>query len=221
MQRIHHHLHAGVVDDQFLVLNFRELRGHGADRAEEQAVRELHDVGFVDGMNFFAAVTASVIEGKAGNARGSPFGNDFQAFHNSGDHFVLEARVQVLGVFAHQDQIHIFEMGFYAWEVLHGPQIGVKVERFSQRHIDARRTTCNRGGHGALQGDAVATDGIDGRLIDALSLVGGLIGAAGDYFPLDLHTRGFQNAACGGGHFRADAFTGNKRNWMLHGRISL
>ena len=93
LERIHDNLHAGVVHDEFFVLNFGKLGGHGANGAQEQAVRELHDVGLVDGVNLFAAVAARVIEAKAGDARGSPFGNDFQAFHNSRDYFVLEAGV--------------------------------------------------------------------------------------------------------------------------------
>src|SRR5262249_52124477 len=51
LQKIHHHLHANVIDDQFLVLNFGELGGNRADRAKEQAIGKLHNVGLVDGVN--------------------------------------------------------------------------------------------------------------------------------------------------------------------------
>jgi len=38
------HLHAGVIDDHFLVLNIFVSLGHGAQRFQEQAVAQLHDV---------------------------------------------------------------------------------------------------------------------------------------------------------------------------------
>ena len=43
--------------------------GDLAGAAEKQAVGELHDVGFVDGVNLFAAVLAGVLEGEFGDAR--------------------------------------------------------------------------------------------------------------------------------------------------------
>ena len=56
--RIQHHLHAGVVHDHLFVLDVGILRRDVADGLQEKAVRELHDVGFVDGVNFLSALRA-------------------------------------------------------------------------------------------------------------------------------------------------------------------
>ena len=163
----------------------------------------------------------SIIKSKARNACGSFFRNDFQAFHDAGDDFVLKAGVQILGVFADDRQIHAFKVGFHAGDVFHRPQIGVKIQRLAKRHVDAGRASGNSCCHGAFQGHAVAAHGTDGFLIYALVVVGRAGGSPGDFLPFDLHACGFQNAARGTGHFRADAFAGNERNLMLHGCISL
>jgi hypothetical protein len=58
-------------------------------------------------------------------------------------------------------------------------------------------------------------------LIDALALIIGVTGATGDFFPFDLYPGGLENAASSGGNFGADAFTGDERNFVFHGGISL
>src|SRR5882762_8227190 len=52
--RIHHQLHASVVHDVFAVGDLGKALGHGAAAAQEQSVRQLHDVGLVDGVDFLA-----------------------------------------------------------------------------------------------------------------------------------------------------------------------
>src|ERR1051326_2229197 len=79
LRRIENHLHAGVIDDEFFVFDVFILLGHGADGAEKEAVAQLHDVGFVDGVNFLAIVFAGVLKGEAGDASGGFLGNNFQA----------------------------------------------------------------------------------------------------------------------------------------------
>ena len=64
-------------------------------------------------------------------------------------------------------------------------------------------------------------NGLDGGLIHALALITGVTGATGDFLPLDLDARSFENAARSGGYFGADAFAGNERNFVFHGSISL
>ena len=53
--RVDNNLHTGVVDNQFLVLDIGILFGDGAHGFKEQAIAELHDIGFVDGVNLLAA----------------------------------------------------------------------------------------------------------------------------------------------------------------------
>ena len=58
-------------------------------------------------MDLLALVLARIFEGKARNASGSFFGDDLQTLHHAGNDFVLDAGVQALGIFAHDDQIDV------------------------------------------------------------------------------------------------------------------
>ena len=73
--------------------------GDDAAAAQEQPIRQFHDVGFVDGMNLFALVLAGVLEGKTRNAGRSLLGNDLDAFNHPGHDFMLDAGVS-LSVFS-------------------------------------------------------------------------------------------------------------------------
>src|SRR4029077_9134119 len=61
-------LHAEVVHDSVLELEVRVLLGDLARNAEEEAVRELHDVRLVDGGHLAASVAARVVEGELHDA---------------------------------------------------------------------------------------------------------------------------------------------------------
>ena len=102
---IHDQLHASVVHDVLAVGDLGILLRDVARAADEQAVRQLHDVGLVDGVNLLAMHAARVLEGEPGDARGSLFGDDLQALDHAGHDFMLDARVQSLGIFANDDQI--------------------------------------------------------------------------------------------------------------------
>ena len=65
----------------------------------------------------------------------------------------------------------------------------------------------------------IAASGLNGGLVDVFGLIGGFVSAAGDFFPFDLHARGFEDATSRASDLRADAFAGNKSNWMFHVRI--
>ncbi len=66
--RLLNQLHAHVVDDSFFKLDVRIILGHFRRGRQVQSVGVLHDVGFVDGCDFLAAVRTSVIEGATHNA---------------------------------------------------------------------------------------------------------------------------------------------------------
>ena len=74
--RIHHQLHTGVVDDVFAVGDLRIFLGDIPRAAQEKTIRKLHDVGFVDGVDFFAFVLASVFKGESSDSGRGLFGND-------------------------------------------------------------------------------------------------------------------------------------------------
>ena len=58
-------------------------------------------------MNLLALVLARVLEGEARNAGGGFFRDDLEAFDHAGNHFVLDAGVKALGVFAHDDEVDV------------------------------------------------------------------------------------------------------------------
>lgn len=219
--RIQNDLHAGVVHDEFFVFDFGVLRGDGADGFEEEAVRKLHDVGFVDGVDFFAALALGVFEGEVRDLRGCSFRNDFQAFDDSGNDFVFEAGVKVFGVFANEDDVHVFKARFHAGKIFDGANVGVKIEGFAEADVDAGRAAGDGGTHRAFEGDAIAADGLDGRFGDELALFRGFVGAGLDLFPFDLYAGGLEDLASGGGDFRADTFAGDECDAVSHGGILL
>ena len=62
-----------------------------ATTAQEQAIGQLHDVGFMDSVYLLALLAAGVAKGKARNARRSLLGNDLQALDYTGHDFVLDS----------------------------------------------------------------------------------------------------------------------------------
>ena len=122
---LQNHLHAGIVDDELFVFDVGIVGGDGANRLEEQAVRKFHDVGFVDGGDFFAAFAFGVFKGELCDARGGALGDDFQAFDDAGNDFVFEAGVKVLGVFADEDNVDILKARLDAGHVFYGAEVCV------------------------------------------------------------------------------------------------
>jgi hypothetical protein len=55
----------------------------------------------------FAAVGSSEVEGKFGNSSGRFFRDVFQALHDTRHDLVLDARVEALGILAHNDKIQV------------------------------------------------------------------------------------------------------------------
>src|SRR6266581_2958859 len=97
----------------------------------------------------------------------------------------------------------------YKSSVFSRTQIGVEVEGLAQRDVHAGRTAGDGRGHGALQRNTVPAHGFHGCLVDGFSLVGRAVGASRDLFPIDLHPRGFQDAAGRSGNFRPNSFAGD------------
>ena len=77
--------------------------------AQKQAVAELHDVRLVDCRDPLAAVMPRVLEGEPRDPRRRLLRDDLQALDDPGDDFVLESRVEILGVLAHDHQVDVVE----------------------------------------------------------------------------------------------------------------
>ncbi len=215
-------LHAGVIDDEFLVFGGGIFIGDGAYGFEEEAVGELHDVGFVNGGDALAVIALRVLKGELGNAGGGFFGDDFEAFDDAGNDFVFEAGVEVFGIFADDDDIDAIEAGFDAGKIFDGAKIGVEVEGFAQGDVDAGSAPGDSGGHGAFESDFIFADGFDGGSVEDRAFGGGgigIFGAGAEFFPFDLDAGGGENLFGGGGDFWTDSFTGEQRDFVGHRSI--
>ena len=142
-----------LVDDVLGVEDLRELFRDFARAAQEEAVGELHDVGLVDGVDFFAAMLAGVLEGKLGDARGAFFGDDLDGFNDAGNDFVLQADVLAFSVFADDDEIDAGQFGFESGKILDGAEVGEEVEFLAQGDVDAFESAADGGGDGAFECD--------------------------------------------------------------------
>jgi len=78
--RSHHQVHAGGVDDLRVVADVRIVRGHRLRAVDEEAVRHLHDVRFVNGGDPRALETPRVLEGEPRDAHGRALGDDLRDF---------------------------------------------------------------------------------------------------------------------------------------------
>jgi MazG family protein len=216
---IEHDLHAGVVNNELLVFDIGILGGDFSNRSEKKAVRKLHDVRFVDGVNFLACVFAGVLEGEACYARGCLFRDDLQALDHAGNDGMFEARVKVFRVFADQDDINAQVAGLDALEVFYRTQVGVKFERLAEADVDARRAGCHGSCHGAFQGHAILADRVENAGLHEINSAAFEIGAGGDFVPMDLNAGGFENGFDGKGDFGADAVARNQGDVMCHGQV--
>src|SRR4029078_943019 len=152
----HHQLHRRIVDDHLSLFDLRIKFADFLEAPQEQSVRHLHDVRFMNDGNLFSLFFARVREGEASDSGRSFFGNDFQALNHAGHDFMLDSRIQAFSVLADQDQV---EPGIAARDVgqsAHRPEVGIEVERFSQSDIDGSKAFADRRGNGTLQGNLVA-----------------------------------------------------------------
>src|SRR5262245_54530412 len=93
-------MHAGGVDDLFVVGDGRIVAGDGSHGVEKQTVAELHDVRLMNRRHLLPPMTLSVVEGETPDTCRSSLGDDFQALDDAGNDLMLEPGVEVFGVLA-------------------------------------------------------------------------------------------------------------------------
>ena len=123
-------------------------------------------------MDFLAAIFHRVVEGELGDAGRSFLGDDFQAFDDAGNDFVLQAGVEIFRIFAHDHDIDAIEARLHAGQIPHRAQVGVKIERLAQSDVDARSAASDGGAHGTLQRDFIAADGLESAFVEQRSRIG-------------------------------------------------
>ena len=239
LARVHHHVHAERVDDAVVegdapLVALRHLTG----LAQEQPVGVLHDVGLVGRGHLAAPLLQGVVEGVVNDAaRGRHrYGLDgYARVGADGASLVLldeadelkrlgaallelHARVQVLGVLAHDDQVHVVVTAAGPRNGKHRAQAHVQVERLPQRHVHAAEARAHRRGGRALDAHLVALDRLDGLLGQRRAAALGALGARVGHLPGDVGTSGSHHFLHGRGSLDAYAVARYERYGVLgHG----
>src|SRR5512142_663625 len=112
----------------------------------------------MNGVDLLALVLASVLEGEAGNTGGCFGSDDFQAFHDARNDFVLDAGVKTFGVLANNDQINIGITSGDVRKITDRTKIRIELKLFPQLDVDAGKAAADRGGDRALQSYTRALD---------------------------------------------------------------
>ena len=122
----------------------------------------------------------------------------------------LDARVEVLGVLAHDHDVGLGEPGAHALVGLAGPDAGVQVELLAQQHVDRAEAGADRRRGRALDADPVrlidssvrSGNGLPSSLVDVLA--GGLL------VPLELDAGRLEHPAGGLGQLGPGAVAGDE-----------
>ncbi len=217
--RTHHQLHAGVVDDHLLELDFRVLRGDITRDLQEQARGRLDDVGLVHRGDLLAAGGARQVEGIAHDALGALAGDAGAGERGLAvfGHRLAFAQVGAFGVLAHGDQVHaIGEARLGVRERLGRAHVGVEVELAAHGDVDRAEALAHRRGQRALQRHLVLRDRGQGAFRQQVAVlfqrdqagVGEFVGQAGLQRVEHLQ---------GGVHdLRADAVAADDRDCLRH-----
>ena len=210
------------------------LGGHIIAPLAEAAFGELHDVALVHQGQALAAGIQGKAQGAAHQAFGAELAHGLDAhggfladlghaelFTQEGDELlgfrglggVFDARVHVFGVLAENDHVHALGMldrRFQAFEVTHGTDAGVQVQRLAQGHIEAADAGAHGGAQGALHGEIGGAQGVHGLLGQGGAGLGRGLFTGQQFHPLDAHVRflgqrGVDDRAGGAPDFGADA----------------
>jgi hypothetical protein len=142
----------------------------------------------------------SIVESKLGDSGRSLFGDDFQAFHDTGDDFVLDARVETLGVFANDYQIDVFIARFHTGKVFDRPEISVEIETLAQLDVDAGKAFAHRRRHWPFESDFVLGKRIHHLFRQRGAVFFQCLRAGQMRVPFDVHPGGFDQFQSGFHH---------------------
>ena len=103
---------------------------------------------------------------------------------------VFDAGVDVFGVLAEDDHVHLFGMAHrrgHAGVVAHRADAGIQIQILTQRHIQRTEATADRSGQRALDGDDQFLDGLQGFVGEVVAVVNfRRLLAQKDFAPVDL-----------------------------------
>jgi hypothetical protein len=214
--RVARELERHVVDLEIVDLDERVRLGDLAHHVAEQPVGEAHHRGLVRERDPAAALVLRVVEGEARDRRRGLAAHHLHRHGHAWHHEVLEARVEPLGVLPDDDQVDVAPGRVDAGEALDRPEAGIEVQLLPERDVDAREPVADRRGHGALEGDAVASDRIEDRVWERRALALRHRRPGRRRLPIDREARGREHLDHGGGHLGPDAVSGDQREAVVH-----
>ena len=146
------HLGRADVHDPVLVLDVRILRGDFVEDLVEQAVGHLHDVVFGEAGDLLAVVAARVFERVADDLFAARPRDQLEALHDFRAELVLDARVEILFVLAHDHHVHVGMLGVDERMIGNArPHVGVEAQRLARGDVEALEAAALRGGDGRFR----------------------------------------------------------------------
>ena len=167
-------------------------------------------------MNLLAPVLARVLEGELRDARGGLLGDHLQALDHAGHDLVLQAEVQALGIFAHDDQVDVGIVRGNVRKIPDGAEVGEEFESLAQFDVDARKAAANRRCDRTFQPDASALNRFGQLFRNVLFVFFEGFAAGREALPFEFDAGGFENADGGLDYFGANAVARDESYFMRH-----
>ena len=165
------------------------------------------------------AVRDGVLEREPGDPLRGGAGDDLDALGGVRADHVLDARVEVLGVLAHDHEVDVLVARLDALEGPRGPEVRVQAEHLAERDVDAAEAAADGRRDRALERDPVAAH----RLEHVLRERGAVLGHDGLARVLDLPLEGdarrIEDAPGGLRQLRPDAVAGDQGDAVGHAGI--
>ena len=172
----------------------------------------------MNGGDFLAAGGGGEAESVLGDTQRRGASDHLDAGDDAGNHFVLDAGVQVFGVLAenHHVDLDVGEARGDAGQRVHGSHISVEVEALAQSDVDAGEAASDGRGDGALEADAGSVQAIEDAFGKRLAGLENKRGVELGDFPIDGDAGGIDGAAGGPRDFRTDTIAGNQSYKVRH-----
>src|SRR5579863_3208372 len=186
----------------------------------KQAIRQLHDVVLHEAGYFFAIVAARVFKGVAHDLFAAGAADKFETFHHVVGLAVLDARVEVLFIFTHDDHIHRRMFGLDKWIIGDArTHVGVQSEHNARCDVQALVPAALGRGNGSLEKYLGAAQGLPRARLDARADAP-QIDLLADFDLFNIYTRAcsLDNAQGGVHNFWPDAISScySYRNVIRH-----
>ena len=200
-----HQVHAQRVDDAVVGLDVRIVGRDLAEAVQEQAVRELHDVGLVHRGDALATHLARVLEGELRHPERGLGGDDLETLDDARHDGVLEAGVEIFGVLAHHDEVDALEPARNARQRARRTEVGVELELLAELDVDRLEALPHGCRDRSLEGDLGAADRVEHGVGQRLAAERHRFGAGEVAVPVELRAGGFEDAHGRRGDLGADA----------------